>query len=110
MLDIPRLEERRNALHESRHHFIFPRDHPSEVVRDWSWDEQPPVFGFFDLVTEFDDRQEGLTRNAAPIQADAAERVGFNDGDAGAKLGSPDRSDIATRSSAENGNVFLGSH
>ena len=60
MLDIPRLEERGNALHESRHHNIFPCDHPSKVVRDWSLDEQPHVLGFFDLVAEFDNRQEVL--------------------------------------------------
>src|SRR4249919_1713481 len=101
MLDIPRLEECGNALHESRHHRILSGDHPSEIVRDWSLDEQPQDLGFFDLVAEFDDRQEGLTGNAAPIQADAAKRVGLNDGDTGAKLVCPNRSDIATRSSAE---------
>ena len=110
MFDIPRLEERRNAIHESRHHFIFPCDHPSEIVRDWSLDEQPQILGYFDLVAEFDDRQEGFTGNAAPIQADAAECVGLNDGDAGTKLGRPDRGDIATRSSAENGDVRLIRH
>ena len=103
MLDVPRLEERGNALHESRHHFVFSGDHPSEVIRDWSLDEQSHIIGFFDLVAEFDDRQKGFTGNAAPIQADAAERVGLNDGDAGAKLGRPNRGDIATRSSSENG-------
>ena len=107
MFDIPSLEERRNALHESRHHRVFPCNHPSEIVRDWSLDEQSHVIGFFDLVAEFDDRQKGLTGNAAPIQADAAERMGLNDGHAGAKLSRPDRSDIAARSSAENGDVRL---
>ena len=43
MLDVPRLEKHGNALHERRHHRIFPCDHPSEIVGDWSLDEQPNV-------------------------------------------------------------------
>ena len=73
-------------------------------------DQEPQVPGFFDLIAKLDDRQEGLTGNAAPIQADAAERMGLNDGHAGAKLGRPDRGDIATRSSAEHCDVLLGRH
>ena len=107
MFDIPSLKERRNALHKSRHYRVFPCNHPSEVIRDWSLDEQSHIIGFFDLVAEFDDRQKGFTGNAAPIQADAAERVGLNDGNAGAKLSRPDRSDIATRSSADYDDVSL---
>ena len=107
MFDIPRFEECGNPLHERRHHCIFSGDHPSEIVRDGSLDQQPQVIGFFDFVAEFDDRQEGLTGNAAPIQADAAECVGFNNSDTSAKLSRPDRGDIATGSSTENGDVSL---
>ena len=110
MFDIPSFKERRNALHKSRHYRVFPCNHPSEVIRDWSLDEQAHIIGFFDLVAEFDDRQKGFTGNAAPIQADTTERVGLNDGDAGAKLGCPDRGDIASGSSAENGDVSLNCH
>ena len=110
MFDIPSLKKRRNALHESRHYRVFSYNHSSEVIRDWSLDEQSHVIGFFDLVAEFDDRQKGFTGNAAPIQADAAERVGLNDGDAGAKLSRPDRSDIAARSSADYDDVLRRCH
>src|SRR6476646_2398603 len=110
MLDIPSLKECRHALHESRHHRILSGDNPSEIVRDWSLDKQSHVPGLFDLIAEFDDRQESLTGNAAPIQADAAERMGLDNGHTGAKLGGPDCGDIATWSCAENGDVLLGSH
>src|SRR6185295_20373836 len=106
MLDIPRLEERGNALHKRGHHLIFPGDHPSEIVADWSLDDQPHVRALFDLVAKFDDRQERFTGNTAPIQTDAAERMGLNDRDTGAELGRPDRGNIPTRSSAENRDVL----
>ena len=110
MFNIPSFKERRNALHESRHYRVFSCNHPSEVIRDWSLDQQSHVIGFFDLVAEFDDRQKGFTGNAAPIQADAAERMGLNDGDAGTELSRTDRSDIAARSSADYDDVLRGSH
>ena len=89
-----------------RHHLILSGDHPSEIIADRSRDQQPHILGFLDLVAEFDDRQEGLTGNAAPIQADAAKRMGLDDGDTGAKLSRPDRGNIPTGSSAENGDVL----
>ena len=73
-------------------------------------DEQPHVFRFFNLVAELDDREKGLTRDATPIQADTTEGMRFNDGNAGTKLGSPDRCDITARSRAEDGNVLLSWH
>src|SRR3979409_2470961 len=106
MLDIPCLEEGVYTLHQRGHHLVFPCDHPSEIVADWSLHEQPYVRALFDLVAKFDDRQERFTGNAAPIQTDAAERMGLNDRDTGAELGGPDRGNIPTRSSAENGDVL----
>ena len=106
MFDIPCLEECCYTLHKGSHHLIFPCDHPSEIVLDWFMNNQPQLLGFFDFVAKFDDLQEGLTGNAAPIQADAAECMRLNNRDAGAKLGRPDRGNIPTRSSTENGNVL----
>jgi hypothetical protein len=39
MFNIPRLEERRDALHESRHDLVLSCNHPCEIVPDWTLDE-----------------------------------------------------------------------
>src|SRR5262245_54580282 len=110
MLDIPRFEESRHALHETCHYRILSCNRSSEIIRDRYLDDQSQISGFFYLVAEFDDREESLARNTAPVQAHAAERVGLNDGHAGTKLGCPDRGNIATRPGAKNCDVLLGCH
>src|ERR1051325_6695116 len=107
MLDISRLEESSDTLHKRCHHLIFPCDHPREVVADRSLDQQPQVLGFCHLVAKLDDGQERFAGNTAPIQTNAAERIGLNDRDTSAKLGRANRGNIPTRSSAENGDVSL---
>src|SRR3546814_20167295 len=64
-------------------------------------DREPEQLGVLDVVIDLGGAQQRLRRNAAPIEADAAEMLRFDHRRLHAELSGADRCDIAAGSTAE---------
>ncbi len=70
MRDPPFFEQGGDSFDQSGHHFIFSRNHTCEIIGDRSLEEQAEALGFFEFVAKFNDGEECLARDTAPIEAD----------------------------------------
>ena len=66
---------------------------------------QPVVLGVLHIVIDLGRAQQRLGRDAAPVQADAAEMIALDDGGLEAELRRADRGDIAAGTGADDEKV-----
>src|SRR5690606_16182641 len=85
-------------------HPARPLDYGREVTAD-AIGLQPEVLGAVHQVEDFDRPQQGLGRDAAPVETDAAKMLAFDDGDVQPQLRTPDRGDIAAGAGADHDHV-----
>ena len=71
---------------------------------------QPEFFGAMHQVVHLGGPQHGLGRDAAPVQADAAQMLAFDTGHLEAQLRAPDRGHIAARPCADHHQVEILGH
>jgi hypothetical protein len=71
---------------------------------------QAVVLGVFHVVVDFGRAQQRLGRDAAPVEADAAEMLALDNGGLHAELGGADGGDIAARSATDDDDVVSVCH
>jgi hypothetical protein len=81
-------------------------DHLREVVAD-VLGLQTEVAGMLHQRVDLRGAQQRLGRNAAPVQADAAQMLALDQGGLHAELGAADRGDVAARTAADHDHVEL---
>ena len=82
-------------------------DHGGRVVADIVGFE-PIILGVLHVVENLGRAQQRLGRDAAPVQADAAEIIALDDGRLEAELGRADGGDVAAGAGADDQNVEIG--
>src|SRR3546814_488614 len=83
-------------------------DHLLRVDGDLAFNLEAVGFGVLDVAVDLGRAQQRLGRDAAPVQADAAELVALDDGGLEAQLGRADRRGIAAGAGAEDDDVETG--
>ena len=79
-------------------------DDPFEIERDGVRREAEGV-EIAEQVIDLGGPEQGLGRNAAPVEADPAQMFPFHHAGLHAELGRANRGDVTSRSAAENGDV-----
>src|SRR3954452_2468938 len=87
------------AFHDSR-----------RIVRELAFEFQAVILGVFGVMVDFRRAQKRLCRNAAPVQADAAEMLALHHRRLETELRGADRRDIAARPAADDEDVVWTSH
>src|SRR5262245_10918462 len=105
MFDLPRLEEGRDAFHQTCNDLIFPLNHLRQVICDRPRDQKSHRPRLLDLFTELNDSEQRFAGNAAPIQTHAAEGLRFDHSHPCTELRSPNRRHIPAGSGAQNSDV-----
>ena len=103
------LQEAVDALGELRGRFARMLDDLVGVIAN-AGRRDAEALPFPHLIVQFGRAQQRLGRDAAPVEADAAEMAALDHGGLEAQLRSADRGDIAARSGADNDHVkgFVG--
>ncbi len=104
--DLVFLEEMGDASGELACNLARALDHGADVVGKFLGGKAE-VLQMMHHVEHFARAQQGLGRDAAPVQADAAEMLALDQGDLHLELGRADGSHIAARSAADNDQIEL---
>jgi hypothetical protein len=84
--------------------FDTPRERRGRIVSHLAG-RQPVILGVLQVVENFRRPQQRLGRNAAPVEADAAEIFALNNGGLESELRRADRGDITARARTDDDDV-----
>ena len=105
--DLVLLHQKADAVVEPLRHRARALHHGRRIVGDFAG-RQPVILGVLQVVENLGRAQQRLGRDAAPVEADAAEIVALDDGGLEAKLRGADGADIAARPRADDDDVEIG--
>src|SRR5690606_23230707 len=106
VVDLVLLEEELDALVQLARDVARAADDLVPLDLDALEVESPEV-GLLDLLEELGVGEEGLARDAPPVEADAAEPGALDAGDLHAQLGGADRADVAGGPAADDDQVVV---
>ncbi len=108
--DLVLLHQMADAARQLLGHAARAFDHRVQIIAD-AVGLQPEFLGAVHQVEHLGRAQQRLGRDAAPVQADAAQMLALDDGDVQAQLRAADRGDIAARPGTDYDHVKdLGGH
>ena len=102
--DLVLLHQEADAVIEAFRDAARARHHGLRIERDFLGGK-PVILGVLHVVVDFGRAQQRLGRDAAPVQADAAEIGFFDDRGLEAELGGADRGDVAAGAGADDDDV-----
>ena len=108
--DLVLLHQVRDALVELLGNAAAAFDHRIQIGLDLARDLQAVILGVLRIMEDFRRAQQRLGRDAAPVEADAAEQFALHDGDLESQLRPANRGDVATRPAAQNDEIILVGH
>ena len=105
--DLVLLHEKADAVVEALRHRARALHHGARIVADLAG-RKPVILGVLHVVKDLRRAQQRLGRDAAPVQADAAQIFALDDGGLEAELRRADGADIAARPRADDDDVEIG--
>ena len=109
-IDLVLLEQKTDAAIQLARHGARALDDSGRIEADLAIDGEAIVLGVVQVMEDFRRAQQRLGRNAAPVEADAAEMLALDDSGPEAELRRANGRDIAAWSAADDEDVVRVSH